>query len=68
METTRKDLKRQKEEYENKIKELNKKQNSLGTSVENTKSDMIYQEKLKKQLDNDKDFMEKEKENANRKI
>ena len=50
------------------MKELNKKLNTLTTSVENTKTDLAYQEKVKKTLENDKDIMEKEKETLNRKM
>jgi hypothetical protein len=40
LDNQRKELRRQKEEYELKVKELNKKLNTLTTSVENTKTDL----------------------------
>jgi hypothetical protein len=38
----KKEMRRQKDEYESKIKELSKKLNTLITSVENTKTDLSY--------------------------
>ena len=51
MERARKDTKRQKDDYEYKVRALNEKINNLQTNLENTKTDLAYMKKVKESLE-----------------
>jgi hypothetical protein len=56
----KKDIIKNKEESELKIKQINEKLNGLGTSLENTKTDLAFLHKSKKHLTIEKEALEKE--------
>ena len=68
LDKAKKDQKKQKDEYEAKIKTLNEKINNLQTSLENTKTELAHQHKVKTGLTNDIEVMQKEIETLKRKV
>ena len=68
LEMEKKELKRLREDYDHRIKDLVKKENALATQLENTKSEIAYQQKVQHSLENDKSLLEQDKETLQRKL
>ncbi len=68
LDKSKKEQKKQKDEYEFKIKGLNEKINNLQTSLENTKTELAHQHKVKTGLGNDIEVMTREVETLKRKL
>jgi chromosome segregation ATPase len=68
LEKEKKNIKKQKEEYELKLKGLGEKVNTLQTQLENTKTDLVYIHKEKKAMVTKKDELDREKSEIEKRV